>query len=123
MVSLKPLIFMDSCGEKKGVHLYKLHTCPRISDYSTALTGYVGIIPLSESAGFSPQNMDENGESGQTEVRSIGANKMDHSWTTTIEECHSNTSRKFYAESRLVSVSAANMWLLFKIICLELKIF
>ena len=50
-----------------------------ISDYSPALSGSLGIFPLPKNVGVSPLNMDENGISGSTEIRSLYANKMDDS--------------------------------------------
>lgn len=106
--SLKTLCFMDCHGENKGMPLSNLHACPHISDYSPTLSGSVGGFPTSERVGGSPPNMDESGDSGQTDVRSIDTNKLDDIWKSTIEECPSSTLRKLlHTEGKLLSVSAA----------------
>lgn len=106
--SLKTLCFMDCHGENKGMPLSNLHACPHISDYSPTLSGSVEGFPTSERIGASPPNVDESGDSGQIDIRSIDTNKLDDIWKSTIEECPSSTLRKLlHTEGKLVSVSAA----------------
>eukprot|EP01018_Ginkgo_biloba_P023966 Gb_40211 [translate_table: standard] len=58
----------------------------------------------------SPLNMDNIGESGQTELTCIKTNKLDDIWRKTIEECRSSTLRQLlHTEGKLVSVSEAEV--------------